>query len=143
MAEIASEIGKIGTRVDPVACIRNGDESGRVDVRVGALDDHVASRVHEGARRVARVGLQEPDDDGDVVGYGSKRDGDGPIGAEEAGGATVVVREGAYFGPEGWEFLEKGEDVLSDRPLHVFGVGESGRAALGEGVVQELLGRRH
>lgn len=49
---------------------------------MGAFDDHVARGVDVDERRVARVGLHEPDDDGDVVGDALERHGDGAIGLE-------------------------------------------------------------
>lgn len=54
-AQSANKINEIGTWVDPILQIRDRDQTRRVNVRVGAFDDHVASGVDVDARRVARV----------------------------------------------------------------------------------------
>ena len=69
-------------------------------MRVRALDDHVARGVDVDARRVAGVGLHEPDYDRDVVGDGLEGNRDGAFGLEEVDGAAVVVGEGGGFGVE-------------------------------------------
>ena len=67
-------------------------------MRVRALDDHVARGIDVDAGRVARVGLHEPDDDGDVVGDALERHGDGAVGLEEVDGTAVVVGERRRLG---------------------------------------------
>lgn len=140
-AQIANEIDQIGTRVDPILQIRDRNKTRRVNVRVGALDDHVPGGVNVDARRVARVRLHEPDEGGDVVGDALKRHGDGAVSLEEVDGTAVVVGEGGGFGFEGREGGGEGNEVLADEPLGVLGVREGGGAALGENRAQELLGQ--
>lgn len=70
-------------------------------MRVGTFDDHVGGGVHVDARRVARVGLEEPDDDGDVVGDAVIRHRDGSVSLEEVYGTAVVVDKRRRFGLEG------------------------------------------
>lgn len=93
-AELADEIDEVGRGVDPILEVWDGYKAGGVDVRVGALDNHVAGRVDIDARRMARVGLHEPYDDGDVVGDALKGHRDGAIGLEEVDGAAIVMGEG-------------------------------------------------
>lgn len=100
VAEIENEIDKVGTRVGPILQVRNGNQTRRVNMGVGAFDDHVARGIHIDAGRMTGVGLHEPDDDGDVVGDTLKRHGDGAVGLKEVDGTTVVVREGGRFGLE-------------------------------------------
>lgn len=100
-AEIGDEIDEIGARVNPVLEIREGDEARGGHVRVGPLDDHVGGGVDVDAGRVARVGLEEPDDDGDVVGDAVVRHRDGSVRLEEVYGSAVVVDKRRRFGLEG------------------------------------------
>lgn len=102
-AEATDEVDKIGAGVDPALEVRDRNEAGGVDVGVGALDDHVARGVDVDAGRVARVGLHEPDDDGDVVGEALEGHGDGAFCLEEVDGTAVVVGERRGLGLEGGE----------------------------------------
>ncbi len=97
-AEITNEIDEIGARVDPIVKIRDRDETRGVHMRMRTLDDHVARGIHVDTRRVARVGIHEPDDDRDVVGDALKRHWDCAFSLEEIDGTTVVVSEGGGFG---------------------------------------------
>lgn len=119
--------------------VRDGDEAGGVDVGVGALDDHVASGVDVDARGMARVGLHEPDDDGDVVGDALEGHGDGAVCLEEVDGAAIVVGEGGRLGLEGRVGGGEGEKVLADQPLGVLRVGQRRGAPLREDGAKELL----
>lgn len=137
-AEILSEIDEVGTGVEPVLQIRNGDQARGVDIGVRALDDHVPGGIDVDAGREARVGLDEPDDDGDVVGDALKRHRDCAVELEEVDGTTVVVGERRRFGLQGRVGVDEGDEVLADVPFGVFHVGECGGAALGENGVEEL-----
>lgn len=141
-AEIENEIDKVGTRVGPILQVRDGNQTRRVNVRVGAFDDHVARGIDVDAGRVAGVGLHEPDDDGDVVGDALERHGDGAVGLEEVDGTTVVVRKGCRFGLERREGGGERHQVLADEPLGVLGVRDGGGATLRENGVEELRHRR-
>ncbi|PON78154.1 hypothetical protein PanWU01x14_021360 [Parasponia andersonii] len=110
-------------------------------MRMRALDDHVARGVDVDARRVARVGLHEPNDNGDVVGDALERHGDSAVGLEEVNGAAVVVGEGGGFGLERRVGGGEGDQVLADQPFGVLRVREGGGAPLGEDGAQELLGQ--
>lgn len=81
VGEGAGKVDEVGAGVDPGVEVGDGDEARGVDVGVGAFDDHIACGVDEDAGRVARVGLKEPDDDGDVVGDALEGHGDGPDSA--------------------------------------------------------------
>lgn len=131
-AQMLNKVNQIGARVDPIMQIGDGDEAARVYMGVGAFDDHVARGVDVDAGRVAGVGVEEPDDDGDVVGDSLEGDGDGAVGLEEVDGAAVVVGEGGGFGVEGGEGFGEVEEVLPDEPLGVFRVRQGGGAPLGE-----------
>ncbi|CBI17234.3 unnamed protein product, partial [Vitis vinifera] len=50
VAQIAGKVNEIGAGVDPTVKIGDGDHTGGVDMRVRALDDHVASGVDVDAR---------------------------------------------------------------------------------------------
>lgn len=141
-AEIENEIDEVGTRVSPILQVRDGNQTRRVNVSVGALDDHVARGIHVDAGRVAGVGLHEPDDHGDVVSDALERHGDGAVGLEEVDGAAVVVREGGRFGLERREGGGERHQVLADEPLGILGVRDGGGSALGEDGVEELRHRR-
>lgn len=104
------------------------------------LDDHIASRVDEDQGRVARVGLHEPYDDGDVIGHALKEHRDSAVGLKEIDGPAVVVGEDSGLGLERRVCLDEGEEVLAYQPLEVLRVGQSLRASLGEDAVQKLLG---
>lgn len=134
-----NEINQIGTRVDPIMQIGNGNQPRRVNMSVGAFDDHVSGGVNVDARWVARVRLHEPDDDGDVVGDGLVGHRDGSDGLEEVDGAAVVVGEGGGFGFQGREGGGESNEVLADEPLCVLRVGDGGGTALGEDGAEELL----
>lgn len=101
-------------------------------MRVRALDDHVARGVDVDARRVARVGLHEPKDNGDVVSDALKGHGDGAIGLEEVDGAAVVVGEGGGFGLQRRVGAGEGDQMLADQPLGVLRVREGRGPTLGE-----------
>lgn len=103
-----------------------------------ALDDHVPGGIDVDAGRKARVGLDEPDDDGDVVGDALKQHRDCAVELEEVDGTTVVVGEGRRLGLQGGVGGDEGDEVLADVPFGVFDVGEGGGAALGENGVEEL-----
>ncbi|KAF5469874.1 hypothetical protein F2P56_010432, partial [Juglans regia] len=139
-AETTNEVDKIGAGVDPVLEVRNGDDAGGVNERVGALDDHVAGGVDVDTGRVAGVGLHEPENDGDVVGETLERHGDGAFGLEKVDRTAVVMGEGSSFGFEGRAGGGKGEQVLADQPLGVLRVREGGGPSLGKDRAQELLG---
>lgn len=103
------------------------------------LDDHVASRVDIDERRVARIGLHEPESDGDVVGDAMEEHGDGAVGLEEVDGAAIVVGVGGGFGLEAGVGFGERDQVLADQPFYIFGVGERRWTTLGEDAAQELL----
>lgn len=81
---------------------------------------------------MTRVRFHKPDNNWDVVGDGLVGHGDRTVGLEEIDGAAVVVSVGGGFGFERREGGEEREEVLTDKPFGVFGVRESGGAALGE-----------
>ena len=130
--QIANEIDEIGARVNPILQIRDGDEARGINVRVGALDDHVARGVNVDAGRVARVRFHEPDENGDVVSDALKRHRDCAVGLEEIDGAAIVVCEGGGFRLKGGVRGGDGDEVLPDQPLCVFGVRQGGGATLRE-----------
>lgn len=121
-AQIPSEIDKIGTWVDPVLQIRDGDQPGGIDVWMGPLDDHVSRGVDVDAGRVARVGLHEPDNDGDVVGDALEGHGDRAVGLKEVDGAAIVVDESGGLGLERRVGGTEGDQLLADQPLGVLRV---------------------
>ena len=108
-------------------------------MRVRPLDDHIALGIHVDAGRVARVGLHEPNDNGDVVSHSLKRHRDGAFGLEEIDGATIVVGEGRGLGLEGRVGGGEGDQMLADEPFGILRVREGGGAPLGEDGAQELL----
>lgn len=124
VAQIAGKVNEIGAGVDPTVKIGDGDHTGGVDMRVRALDDHVASGVDVDARGVARIGLHEPDDNGDVVGDIKVEHGDGAVRLKEVDGAAIVVGVGGGLGLEAGVVFGEGEEVLADEPFDVFSVWE-------------------
>lgn len=108
-------------------------------MRMGALDDHIPSWVHVNTRRVARVRLHEPNDDGNVIGDALEGHGDGAVGLQKVDGAAIVVGESCSTRNQGGVGGREGDQVLADQPLGFFGVGEGGGAALGQDGAQELL----
>ena len=101
-------------------------------MRVRALDDHVPRGIDIDARRVARVGLHEPNNNGDVVSDALKRHRDGALGLEDVDGTAIVVCEGGGFGLERRVGGGEGDQMLADQPLGVLRVREGGGAPLGE-----------
>ena len=79
-----------------------------------ALDHHIASRIHKYERRMARVSLHEPDDDGDVVCNILKHHRNCAIGLEKVDGAAVVVGKRGSFGLERGVGIGEREEVLTD-----------------------------
>lgn len=120
--------------------IRNRNDAVGGDERVGALDDHIAGGIDENQRRVARVSLHEPDNDGDVVGDALKRHRNGAVGLEEVDGAAVVVGEYGGFGLQRRVGFGEVQQVLAYVPLHVLRVRQRRRTPLRENAVQKLLG---
>lgn len=104
-----------------------------------ALDHHIASRIHEDERRMARVGLHEPDDDRYVVSNILKYHRNCAVRLEKVDGAAVVVgKRGGFRLERGVGFGER-EEVLTDEPLHVFRVRKGRWAALGKDGAEKLL----
>lgn len=100
ITQITSQIDQIGTRVNPILQIRDRDRTRWINERMLALDHHIASRIHENERRMARVGLHEPDDDGYVVSYILEHHRDCAVGLEKVDGAAVVVGKRGGLGLE-------------------------------------------
>lgn len=137
MAQIPRQFNQIGRRKNPRVYIRDRNDAVGGDERMGALDDHIACGIHENQRRVARVGLHEPDDDGDVVGDALKRHRDGAVGLEEVDGAAVVVGEDGGLGLQIRVGVGEVHHVLPDEPLRLLRVRQRGRASLREHAVEE------
>lgn len=93
-------------------------------MRVWALDNHVARRIHKYARRVTRVQLHKPDNNWDVVGNAAIRHRNCAVGLEEVDGAAVVVRESGGFGLKRRVGIGERNEVLADQPLDIFRVWE-------------------
>lgn len=73
---------------------------------------------------MTRVSLHEPDHDGDIVGDVLKHHRNCAFGLEEVDGASVVVGEDCGFGLErGIGFGER-DEMLTDEPFDIFGVGK-------------------
>lgn len=122
-AEEACELHQIGTGGDPIMQVGDGYGSGGVNEGVGAFDDHVASGVDVNEGRVVGERVEEPNDDGDVVGMVLEGHGDSAIGLEESDGAAIVVGEGSGFRGEGGEFGDEGYKLVADEPFEVLRVG--------------------
>jgi hypothetical protein len=138
--ERPGEVEEVGGGEDPGAEVwRAGDEARGNDEWVVGLDEHVAGRGEEDERRGARVGLGEPEDDGEVVNGARVGDGDGAVGLEQVRGAAVVVGEEGRPGVEGGEGVGEGDEVVADQPLDVLRVGERRWAPLGQRRVEELV----
>lgn len=137
-AQILGEIGQIGDGENPVLEIREGDEAGGVDVRVGTFDDHLAGGIDINARRLARVGLDEPEHDGDMVGNLVIHHWYGAFDSEEIHCAAIVVRVGGGAWLQTREGFGKGKKMLADHPFNVLGVRQGRRTPSGEGGGQEL-----
>lgn len=101
-------------------------------MRVWAFDDHISGGVEENERWVTRVGIDEPDNEGDIVSNTLVGHGDGALSLKEINRAAIVVGEDGGFGFERGVGGDESDEVLADEPLGVFVVRESRRAALGE-----------
>jgi hypothetical protein len=115
-------------------------ESRPIHVGMIWLDHHVSGRIEIDQRRRAGIWLGEPDHGRDIIEDAREEDGKGTVGLEERGATTVVVSKKRGFGVERREGLDEGNEVVANQPLDVFGVGESGGAALRERLVEELSG---
>lgn len=106
---------------------------------MGALNDHIACRVNENQRRVARVGFHKPDNNRDVVGDALERHRNRAVSLEEVDGATVVVREDSSFRLQRRVGFGEVQQVLPDVPLHILGVRQRRRPPLRQHAVEKLL----
>lgn len=95
-----------------------------------AFDDHISCGVDVNTRRVARVGLHKPDDNGDVVGNPLIHHGNSAISLKKIDGAAIVVDEGGSLGLKRWVCVGERDKVLSNQPFDVFRVRQSRWAAL-------------
>lgn len=78
--QFSSKVDKVGGRIDPILEIRNGDYSGGVDKGVGAFNEHIRGGIEVDGWGLAGVGVEEPDDEWNVVRDVVEGDGDGAIG---------------------------------------------------------------
>lgn len=122
MTQITNDIDQIRAWIHPILQVRDGNQSGRINKRVLGFDDHITRGVNEDERRVTRVSLHQPDDDGDIVGDVLIQHRDCAVRLEEVDGASVVVGEDCGFGLERGIGLGEREEMLTDEPFDVFGV---------------------
>lgn len=137
LCEVPDEAGEGAPGVGPGFEVRTGcGAGGGVDewVTIANLSGFTFRGGDKDHRRRERVGLVEPDGEGD----GRRGGGDAEVAndAEEGDGSAVVVDECAEGGAEGGEFLEERKEVVSYDPFLV-GVGvrevESGCVGVEEG----------
>lgn len=123
VAEGADKLYEIGAGEDPAVEIRDRDKPGGVDMGVPTFDYHVSSGRNIHAGRVARVGLHEPNDNGDVVENLQVDHGNSALSLEEIHSPTIIVCEHSSLGMEAGVFLNDRDKMLSDEPFHVLSIG--------------------
>lgn len=122
VTQITSKIDQIGTGINPILQIRKRNHTRWIDIRVRSFDDHVTGGIDVDTGRMARVRVDEPDNDRNVVGVVLIDHRNCAVGLEKVNGTAVVVGESGGLGLERRKSLDEREKVLADEPFDVFGV---------------------
>ncbi|KAJ0435080.1 hypothetical protein HanIR_Chr17g0889251 [Helianthus annuus] len=77
--------------------IRDRNQTRGINKRMLSFNHHIASGIDENQRRVARVGLHEPDNNGNIVRDVLKQHRNCAVGLKKVEGTAVVVSKRRRF----------------------------------------------